>query len=133
MVVVDASVIVGWLLQAPGEDRFSRLLVSEEPLAAPCLVDAEVAHALRRLNLIDVLSTPSALTALEDFRNLSLERYPHERILGRAFALRHNASIYDALYLALAEALPAKLVTMDRALSLIPNLQAEVEVIDSAQ
>ncbi|MDX1540957.1 MAG: type II toxin-antitoxin system VapC family toxin [Geminicoccaceae bacterium] len=129
MTVVDASVVVGWLLQAPGEDRFSRLLVAEEPLAAPHLLDAEVAHALRRLNLIGVLSTPSALAALDDFSNLPLERYPHGRILERAFVLRHNASIYDALYLALAEALSARFLTMDRALGLIPKLQAEVEVI----
>jgi predicted nucleic acid-binding protein len=47
----------------------------------------------------------------------------------RVFDLRHNASAHDAIYLALAEALPATLVTCDRALAKVPGRLAHVECV----
>jgi predicted nucleic acid-binding protein len=50
-------------------------------------------------------------------------------MLARAFELRDNATIYDALYLALAEALDARLLTLDRALTRVPGVRAEVQLV----
>ncbi|MGH6897644.1 MAG: PIN domain-containing protein [Geminicoccaceae bacterium] len=47
----------------------------------------------------------------------------------RAFELRDNATIYDALYLALAEVLEAPLLTRDRRLARVPGVAARVEVV----
>ena len=55
--------------------------------------------------------------------------FAHGFLLERAFALRHNMTVYDALYVALAEALRAPLVTRDRALASVPGHRAKVVVI----
>lgn len=44
------------------------------------------------------------------------------------WALRHNLTAYDALYVALAEALEAPLLTGDRALLAVPGVTARVEL-----
>jgi predicted nucleic acid-binding protein len=59
---------------------------------------------------------------------LPIERYPHTELLPRAFSLRDNATIYDALYLALAEALRATLLTRDHALAMVPGIDISIEV-----
>ena len=51
------------------------------------------------------------------------------RPLPRAFELRDNATMYEALYLALAEALEATLLTRDRRLARIPGVAVQVDVV----
>ena len=130
ILVVDASVIGHWLLT-------TRVPISELPehdvrgtlLAAPHLLDAEVGHLLRRHVLTGVARPARARIALETFLAFPIERYPHATLLPRAFALRDNATIYDALYLALAEALQAPLLTRDRRLARVPGVAAQVRVV----
>ena len=50
-------------------------------------------------------------------------------LLPRVFAVRDNASLYDALYLTLAEILEAPLLTRDLRLGGVPDLTARVEVV----
>ena len=130
MIVVDASIFVAWLLGARPGRRLGDLLRSKAALAAPHLVDAEVAHALRRHNLRGLLASDHATAAIADFRHLPFERFPHDWLVERAFALRHNATIYDALYIALAERLGAPLLTQDRGLALIPGVTAPIEIVE---
>ena len=103
--------------------------MASEPLVAPHLLDAEVGHALRRAVLRGLLPSSLALSALEDLARLQLIRHPHMALLPRAFELRDNATMYDALYLALAEILAVTFVTRDRRLAHIPGVAARVEVI----
>jgi predicted nucleic acid-binding protein len=49
----------------------------------------------------------------------------------RAFELCDNATVYDALYLTLAEILGATLLTRDVGLARVPGVSAAVEVIRS--
>jgi predicted nucleic acid-binding protein len=130
LIVVDASVLVDLLLDR-GEERAGSVsaLVAGRPIAAPHLVDAEVGHALRRAVLRGILPSSTASAALDDLGLLELERYPHTALMPRAFALRDNATIYDALYLALAETLRTRLLTRDRALAGVPGIDAQVEVV----
>lgn len=128
--MVDASVIVDLILDMhPPAARIRQRLGTRTVWAAPHLLDAEVASVLRNRVLRGKLSSASALAALSDFVALSIERFAHTALLPRAFALRDNASLYDALYLVLAEALDAPLLTRDRALARIPGIEADVEVI----
>jgi predicted nucleic acid-binding protein len=60
--------------------------------------------------------------------DLRVRRYAHTPLLRRIWALRNNFTSYDALYIALAEALPATLVTCDAKLAASPG-GARVEVI----
>ena len=60
------------------------------------------------------MSPPRAEEALTDLAALPLQRHSHELLLPRAWELRVNLTIYDGAYVALAELLPASLVTRDR-------------------
>ncbi len=55
--------------------------------------------------------------AIADLVDLPLTRYTHEPLVGRAFELRQNLSVYDAVYVALAEALQANILTADKGLA----------------
>jgi predicted nucleic acid-binding protein len=93
------------------------------------LLDAEVGQVLRRLVASRALSAPRARDALDDLAALPIQRFAHGPLLARAFDLRHNTTIYDALYLVLAEGLRAPLLTRDRALASIPGHRAKVVVL----
>ena len=50
-------------------------------------------------------------------------------LLLRAYELRANVTPYDAVYVALAEALDCPLLTNDRALAAAPGPQYEIRVV----
>ena len=131
MVVVDAAVIVDSLLDLSADAALVRERLRQEsvPWAAPELLDAEVAHVIRRHVLRGELSSAGGLAALTDLSAMEIDRHSHRPLLARAFALRDNATIYDALYLALAEALEVPLLTRDRSLPSVPGVTVPVEVI----
>lgn len=80
---------------------------------APELIDAETLQGLRGLAVRRVISPEAATAAVSELLEAQIVRYPHRPFAERAWALRGQLSIYDALYVALAEALDATLVTTD--------------------
>lgn len=127
MIVADASVIVA-LLTDRAANRAAVQRLRRSPVHAPHLVDLEVQNALRRLEQLGKISRDTATDCRVDFRDLLVTRHAHRPLLERAWALRHNATTYDAIYLALAEALEAPLVTCDARLAEVPGVDATVEV-----
>jgi predicted nucleic acid-binding protein len=67
--------------------------------------------------------------ALLDLADVPLNRYAHDLFLLRIWGLRRNLTAYDALYIALAEALDAPLITRDGALARSSGHRARVEFI----
>jgi predicted nucleic acid-binding protein len=126
---LDASAAIEWLLQTPSGLRVGRRIAPGESLHAPQLLDVEVAQALRRLVAVHGLSVSRAEEALQDLTDLRIRRYPHTPFLRRIWALRHNLTCYDALYVALAETLDAPVLTCDAKLAAAPGHRARVEVI----
>ncbi len=128
--VVDASAAVEFLLNtASGKRLAARLADDADAVHAPHLIDIEIAQVLRRYVLQGTLEERLAATALHRWRGLDVERYPHEPFLDRVWQLRANVSAYDAVYVALAEALSTVLVTGDRRLAGTPGVNAEMELI----
>lgn len=82
-------------------------------IVAPYLIDAEVLHALRKLERRKALSDDEAGRALDAFSMMSITRYAMHSLAGRVWTLRHNLTCYDATYVALAEVLDAPLITCD--------------------
>jgi predicted nucleic acid-binding protein len=129
VIVVDASAILEVLLNTTAATRVAtRLFAPGETLHAPHLIDLEVAQVLRRYAAAGALTEERGNQALEDFVDLPLERYPHRLFLDRIWELRHALTAYDAAYVALAEALPAPLVTRDTALARARH-RATIEVV----
>jgi len=118
MIIVDASAILELLLRTPLAGKVEdRLFSPGTGLHAPHLLDVEVTQTLRRYNLLGELTDERGQQALDDYLSLSIVRYPHDIFLQRAWDLRNAVTAYDALYLTLAEALSAPLLTCDRHLA----------------
>lgn len=126
--VLDASVVIEWLLVTPTGVKVA-WRIGEGTLHAPELVDAEVLHVLRKLVAKREVSADRALGALHRLRAAPLQRYSHAPMLERAWALRANFSGYDAFYIALAEALGAPLLTADMRASRAGGHMAKIEGI----
>jgi len=131
VIVLDTSVVVDLLLDLPPHADAIRDRVRREApaLAAPHLLDVEVAQVLRRYVRAGDIRLESARSALRALRMLPIVRYPHTPLLERALELRDNVTAYDAMFLALAEGLAAPLLTRDGALGAIPGAWAVVEVL----
>ena len=131
MIVVDASALLEFLLQTSiGVRVEERIFRDADELHAPHLVDVEVVQGLRRLVRMGEVSSRRADEAIVDLADLDLHRHPHVDLLGRAWKLRDNVSAYDAMYVALAEAIEATIVTCDRPLTKAPGRGSRIEVID---
>jgi predicted nucleic acid-binding protein len=131
VIVVDASALLEFLLQSPlGARVEARLLRDGDELHAPHLVDVELVQGLRRLVRIGDVSSARADEAIADLTDLDLHRHAHLDLLARAWKLRENITAYDAMYVALAEAIQAPIVTCDNPLARAPGHRARIEVID---
>lgn len=129
MIVIDASVLAVALADdGPDGDR-ARLRLSGEELAAPELVDLEVASVWRRMVQRGGLSVRRAQLALTDLASLAIARASHVQLLPRCWELRDNLTVYDAAYVALAEALGISLVTADRGVSRAAGVRCRIEVL----
>jgi predicted nucleic acid-binding protein len=129
MVVLDASAIVHVVVRTPTGQELEPLLESAGGLHAPAMVDAEVVSALRGIERSRALRTAHVEAALLDFGRLRLRRHPYRRLFIRAWELRRNFTIYDALYVALAEVFDASLLTTDRRLAGAVRRHTEVELV----
>ena len=130
MIVVDASAMVELLLQTGLGARVETRLFSEgEELHAPHLIDLEVLQALRRFVRTGDLDAVRAQQALDDLADMDVHRHGHVDLTGRIWELRENFTAYDAVYIALAEALGAPLLTCDRPMAAAPGHRARVEAI----
>lgn len=129
-VVVDASALALGVLGASNEDRSILTRLSSATCHAPHLVDAELGSVLRRQVLRGRLSDADAAALLEAAPLLIDHRHAMTGALAAAaWSLRHNVGYYDALYVALAQALSAPLLTADRRLSSAPRLPCVVELV----
>jgi predicted nucleic acid-binding protein len=129
--VVDASALLEFLLQTPlGARVEARLFRDGDELHAPHLADVEITQGLRRLVRTGEVSAVRAAEAIADLADLDLHRHPHLDLLGRAWKLRENITVYDAIYVALAEAMGAPIVTCAGALAKAGGHRARIEVVN---
>jgi predicted nucleic acid-binding protein len=121
VIVLDASTLTDVLLgQTFALDVLAEQAVGheQEPLHAPELIEPETLSALRALVMRGELAAARADEAVLGMGAVRFIRYPHAPFRDRVWELRHNLTPYDALYLALAEALgSATLLTGDAGLA----------------
>jgi predicted nucleic acid-binding protein len=109
MLVVDASCLYEVVAGTPGS----------EPIRERLAADAD---------LNGQLDATAAVQAVEDLRDWPGERFGHRSLVVRAWELRASVRSWDALYVALAEALGAILVTTDARLAAAHGPECEIEV-----
>jgi predicted nucleic acid-binding protein len=129
VLVVDASVLATALADDGRDGDSARARLRGERLAAPELVDLEVASVLRRQAAAKAVDPRRVALALTDLSAMPLQRAPHRPLLARCWELRDNLTVYDAAYVALAEALHADLLTGDARLARANGPRCHVEVL----
>lgn len=120
-VVVDASLVVKWLVREEFSDEALTLLGSwntqSVQLAAPSLVRFEVANVIHRKMAMGDIGATSAIEHMTQLLALPIELRDmpelHLRAVELAGELRQGAA-YDCHYLALAEVLECEMWTADR-------------------
>lgn len=133
--VVDASVAVKWLLLDEEHTDRARLLLrrfaqGEADLVVPGHLRYEVSSAITAATLgrSPRLDLAEAREAIEEFLALPLQTMDANEHILSAYALvhQHGCAFYDALYLALSQAMSAPLITADRRFHLrvksVPNV-----------
>lgn len=119
MLVVDASALVDLLVVDPAAiAELVERVRGVDWMSAPDLIDYEILNTLWSLvarSAIDAAVADSARLALRDLR---LTRFAlTDELTNRMWDLRHQVTIYDASYLAVAEHLDVPLITTDRRLA----------------
>lgn len=116
-VVLDSSAIVALLIDAGPAGEWVASTANDGFLAAPSLALFEAANVLRRQQLAGRLERIEATLAHRDLLALPLQLWPYAALAPRAWDLRETLTLYDATYVALAEILDARLLTLDGRLS----------------
>ena len=116
LLLVDSSVLAAIYFAEPGGAEVAERIAGHR-LAAPEIVDYEIANVGMNKVRRKVMPAAAAAAAIADFLELRLDR--HAVAPDDAFdtALRHDLSAYDAAYLHLALTLGVPLVTLDQKLA----------------
>lgn len=110
-----------------GDKARERLL--GERIVAPELLDVEVVSAWRRHESVGLLDARRSALACDDLREIPIERVSHRWLMERCWELRANVTVYDAVYVALAELLDVAVLTADTKLANAPGIRCRVEVL----
>jgi predicted nucleic acid-binding protein len=127
LIVMDASVGAALVMNSqPLAGRATARLTEIEILVVPEHFELEVMSAIRGLERAGHIDRERAREAFETTRQMKVVRWPHADIRERMFELRHNFTIHDAAYVALAEALDVPLLTADARLAGTAHPQVEL-------
>lgn len=119
LLVIDSSVIAKWFFLEPLTDRAMAVRQDWESstvdLIAPDLMLVEVGNIAWKKQRAGLITEEEGTSALFDLLALDIPVVEPQVILPRAYSLAKlfDRTVYDGLYLALAEARKARLVTAD--------------------
>lgn len=106
-------------------------LAADDNQTAPQLVDAEVLSLIRRDERRGAIDRTTAALAVEGLFAWPGERYGHRLLLDRAWSSGTPGRAWDGLYVALAEALEATLITLDGRRARADGPRCPIEVLRS--
>jgi len=123
--VVDASAYVDVVVGlAPVAGPAVNALTGR--IDAPAIFPAEVMSGLRGLLVAGHISDRAAAEASTNLTSARIQLHPFLPYAKRVWDLRANLTVYDAWYVAIAEALGQPLVTGDRAILRAPGIRCPV-------
>lgn len=114
--VVDASIGIKWFLPEIHYEAARRLPLLNASLHVPAFFHLELGNVLSKRIRRDELTSEEGEAILKELQRIPLQKHSNERLMTPAFALaiQTKRSLYDCLYLALAEALDGQVVTADQ-------------------
>lgn len=116
--IVDTSVAIKWFIEEDGAIDALLLLNRSFELHSPDLLSLEFDNVLCKLIRRELLSVDEGLDIHDRITTFPVQYHSSSILRERAFeiAIETRHSIYDCLYLALAEMLDGRMVTADRKL-----------------
>jgi predicted nucleic acid-binding protein len=129
MLVVDASCLCEVVIGGTGAAAIRARLAADPDHVAPAVIDVEVLGVIRREHLRGRLDRTTATHAVQDLEAWPGERFGHRLLLRRAWDLRDTVRGWDAMYVALAEAFDAVLLTTDRRLAAASGIPCRIETL----
>ena len=132
MLVVDAGTLFEVVAARPRGRAIRQRLHQDNDNVAPHVIDVEVLGVIRRELFSGALDRTAAELAVQQLRTWPGQRFGHVALLERAWQLRHNVRGWDGMYVALAEALKATLLTTDQRLARVSGLYCKIEVAPPA-
>ncbi len=130
MSVLDTSAVVDFLLGQDGSRDLLAIMTDEGGCAAPDVLIFETLAVLRRMVARSVVTPERGRSAVGDLGAVSVELYPSLVLRLRAWEMRENFTVADALFVALAEALDEPLATKDRGLAAAARRHTGVHVVE---
>jgi predicted nucleic acid-binding protein len=128
LIIVDASALYEVLIGTDLGEIIRGRLADADDLAAPHVIDVEVLSTIRKDELFGDIDGTTAHQAVEDLSIWPGERHDHRPFLPRAWELRANVRTWDAMYVALAEALGGTVLTTDTRLAKATGPQCPIDV-----
>jgi predicted nucleic acid-binding protein len=113
--VVDASVAIKWFIPEIHSEASLRAQRSRYRLHVPALMTLEVGNVIAKKIRRGELTRVEGDVILKELTHLPLQRHADERLFPAAYrlALDTQRSVYDCLYLALAETVDGIMITAD--------------------
>ena len=121
--VIDASVLIKFyvpeILFDRAEALFGRAEKGEILLIAPDLIYPETGNILWKKHRLKELTAPEINEIIESIESIPIKIEPSKPLLKLAvdLAVVYNITVYDALYLAIAQIYESKLITADKKLT----------------
>ena len=129
MIVLDASAALEYAMGTPRSPRIGERLATATTLHMPELLALEVVSAVRRLARHRRITIERAALTVRNVVDIRGVRHGHDLLAPRVLDLSGRLSPYDAVYVALAEALGAPLLTLDGRLARGAADLVEVELV----
>jgi predicted nucleic acid-binding protein len=133
--VVDASVVIKWLIPEVDSAAARRLLDKDHSYFAPDLLFAELANITWKKVRSGHLTPEQGERLTSDLGNIAVETIPCRALARDAYslALATARTAYDSLYIALAIRLDTQFITADErlanALSSMPTLSSHIAAL----
>jgi predicted nucleic acid-binding protein len=114
--VVDASVAIKWLVPEDHSLDAIAVLDQTDEVFAPDLIWLEIGNALWKRVRRKLLTANEAGGLIRDFEALGVKIYPSKPLMDEALgiAITYDRTVYDSVYLALADEQGCRLVTADQ-------------------
>jgi predicted nucleic acid-binding protein len=128
--VLDSSVALKWVLPEKDSDKAIALRDAGHEFHAPDVFAVEIGHVLSKAFRQKKLTEAEAFQDLTDLLDSRPALHSSMRLLARAFemSLQTRCTLYDALYVSLAEREGCGLVTADDAL--VSSLQSRFAFVE---